>query len=231
MRPRPFAFLLAALSSTACVSHAPLEQQVPHVAYQAAGPVVVSVNDQRHWLQEGKDGTFIGRAHGSFGIPVDLAVYPYYGQDKKNKQQTLASALEERIVLGLSSDGWAASAPPAPAPLTAELIRETLANSEGARLLVLTLREWFVSLNLNWVTAFNFDWDVEIKVFAADGSSVKHAAKGRDVVDVAYNESYPNHIRFAYRERLARLLEEPAVRAALQGSAAAPTESAPASEP
>jgi hypothetical protein len=218
MRVHALLFVFAALLGSGCVSHLPVEEQAPAVSFKAPARVVVSVIDQRHWLQEGKNGSFIGRAHGTFGIPTDLAVYPYYAVGRKHKKQSLASALEERIVLGLTGNGWRATAANSATPLSAEEIRAALAGDPGGKLLVVTLREWFVSLNLNWVTAFNFDWDVDIEVLGADGSSLKHSAKGRDVVDVEYNQSYPNHIRLAYRDRLTKLLEEPAVRAALEGS-------------
>jgi len=219
LRALPLAFVV--LVGSACVSNLPLKEQAPSVSFEIPSPLVVAVVDQRHWLQKGKDDTFIGRLHGSFGIPADIHVYPYFAAGWKNRKQSLASALEERIVLGFAGEGGHATAVSSLGLLPAEEKRAALAQEPGSKLLVLTLREWFVSLNANLVSsAFNFDWGVDIEVLGADGSSVKYSAKGRDVVDLDYNQSYPNLIRVAYRERLTKLLEESVVRAALEGGTA-----------
>jgi hypothetical protein len=46
--------------------------------------------------------TFIGRAHGAFGIPADMHVCPWFVSDSARKDQTLAQAIEERIGTGLN---------------------------------------------------------------------------------------------------------------------------------
>jgi hypothetical protein len=222
MRLRALPLAFAVLFGSACVSNLPLKEQAPTVSFETPAQLVVSVVDQRHWLQKGKRNTFIGRAHGDFGIPTDMHVHPYFVAGWKNRNQSLASALEERIVLGFAGDGGRATAAGSIGPLSAEEMRAVLAKEPGSELLVVTLREWFVSLNLGRITpgAFNFDWAVDIEVLSANGSSMKYSAKGRDVIDVDYAQSYQNLIRLAYRERLTKLLEEPVVRAALEGSTA-----------
>jgi hypothetical protein len=222
MRQRALCFAFAALLGSACVSNLSLKEQAPTVSFETPAHLVVSVIDQRHWLQRGKRNTFIGRLHGDFGIPTDMHVHPYFVVGWKNRKQSLASALEERIVLGLAGDGERATAAGSIDPRSAEEMRAVLARAPGSKLLVVTLHEWFVSLNRGWITPrpFNFDWAVDIEVLKGDGSSLKHSASGRDVIAVQYDQSYQNIIRLAYRERLTKLLEEPVVRAALEGSPA-----------
>ena len=70
--------------------------------------------------------------------------------------------------------------------------------------------------SMEWVTAFNFDWGVRIQVVDDSGTSlVDFRESGRDVVDAEYNQSYGNHIRIAYKDRLTKLLEDARVRDAL----------------
>lgn len=223
------ALVLWALSGAGCVAHLPMAEQSPKLSYPPGASLVVSVVDERDWLARGKASTFLGRAHGSFGIPTDLHVYPYLSKERKDRKQSLAAAVEERIVFGLAGGDWNTVAAAFSARPTPEQIQESLRARNAQKMLVLTLREWFVSLNLNWVTAFNFDWAVDAEVFDVSGSPpVKLSAEGRDVVDVAYDQSYPNHIRLAYRDRLTKILEDPILRAALAPSVGMQAPDAPA---
>jgi len=215
----PAAAIMVALNLLlgGCVAHLPLTQQSPDLPYTATRAVAVAVLDERDVLAEGKAPNFIGRAHVSFGIPTDITVYPWYESDKSKKDRTLASALEERIVAGLNDEGWqlsAAGLAKQPAP---EEVAVLLGSLGAERLLVLTLKQWFVSLNLNWVSAFNFDWAYTLRIYDSTGIElVQLADAGRDVVDEQANQSPANHIRLAYRARLIKILERSEVRAALQ---------------
>jgi hypothetical protein len=85
------------------------------------------------------------------------------------------------------------------------------------RLVVLSLTRWFVSINLNWVSAFNFDWGYKLEVLDSQGTSVASISDtGRDVVDEKADQSPQNMIKLAYRERLIKILERPEVQAALK---------------
>jgi hypothetical protein len=218
------ALVLWALAASGClVPQLPLAEQSPDLSYSPGAPLLVSVVDTRDWLAKGKRNTFIGRAHTAYGIPVDIYVYPWLSADKKHKKQPLAEALEERIVLGLADEGWTVDAAATPERMTREQISETLRAKGAQRLLVLAVRKWFVSLNLNVVSAFNFDWAIDAEVFdASAGELAKLSAGGRDVVVVDPDQSYPNIIGIAYRERLIKILEEPILRAALAPEAPAP---------
>lgn len=209
--------VLATSMLGACVTPIPLEEEAPDISYRVATPIVVSVVDRRDSLAEGKPATFIGRAHGVFGIPTDMQVYPWFVSDKARKDQTLAQAIEERIVVGLNDEGWhLASASIATVP-TAEQARALLESRGAQKLMVLSITQWFASLNLSWVTAFNFDWGYRVEVFDAQGATVaSFADAGRDVVDAQADQSPQNMLKLAFRDRVIKILERPELRTALQ---------------
>lgn len=219
---RVLAVVVLAATSSACVSHIPLAQQVPATTYVGRQPLLVSVIDERRRVKDGKPRNFIGVAHGAFGIPVDWNVKTVLAVEDGDKNRDLAQFLQFRIVRGLGDKGWqAAEYPLAAIPGSGEL-GKLQAERPGHSLLLMRLNEWYFSINLNWVTAFNFDSDVDVLVFDATGNKVleKNLA-ARDVVDEQASQSPQNHILMAYRDRLAKILEDPDVRAAL-GAAAPP---------
>jgi hypothetical protein len=210
--------LLATLLLLAgCVTPIPLHQEAPDLSYKVTSPVVLTVIDERDVLAEGKPPTFIGRAHGAFGIPSDMQVYPWFVSDKAKKEQTLAQALEDRIVVGLNDEGWQLTATGDAGRPTREDVAAQLASRNAQRMVVLSITRWFASLNLNWVTAFNFDWGYQLEVFDAQGAAVASIADaGRDVVDAKADQSPQNMLKLAFRDRLIKILERPELRAALQ---------------
>ena len=208
--------LAASLLLGGCVTPIPLAQEAPDLSYKSARPLVVAVTDERKYLSEGKPPTFIGRAHGVFGIPSDMLVYPWFVSDKAKKDQTLAQAIEDRVVVGLGDEGWTLSGAALTAPPTAEQATALLEQRKAQRLLSLALTDWFVSVNLNWVGAFNFDWGYRVEVFDDQGKVVTtFAESGRDVVDMKADESPQNMIKMAFRERLIKILERPELSSAL----------------
>jgi hypothetical protein len=208
--------LAASLLLGGCVTPIPLAQEAPDLSYKSARPLVVAITDERKYLAEGKPPTFIGRAHGAFGIPSDMQVYPWFVSDKTKKDQTLAQAIEDRVVVGLGDEGWVLSGAALTAPPTAKQATALLEQRKAQRLLSLALTDWFVSVNLNWVGAFNFDWGYRVEVFDEKGSVVTtFAESGRDVVDMKADESPQNMIKMAFRERLIKILERPELSSAL----------------
>jgi hypothetical protein len=214
----PAIILLTAASMLAgCVTPIPLAQEAPDLSYKSTAPMVVSVVDKRDLLTEGKPPTFIGVAHSVFGIPSDMQAYPWFVSDKTRKDQTLAQALEERVVVGLNDEGWQLTGAALTKPPTKDEAVSLLAARSAQRLLVLSLTQWYVSINLNWVSAFNFDWGYEIEVLDAQGAAIASIKdSGRDVVDAQGDQSWPNMIKIAYRDRLIKILERPEVRTALE---------------
>lgn len=209
--------LLLATLLGGCVTPIPLEKEAPDLSYKATAVVVVSVLDERDVLADGKPPTFIGRAHSLFGIPADMQVYPWFVSDKARKDQTLAQALEERIVVGLSDEGWQVTSAGSTARLAPDAVVAMLASRGAQRMVVLSITKWFASINLNWVTAFNFDWGYRMEVLDAQGRVVASIVdSGRDVVDEQADQSPQNMLKLAFRDRLIKILERPELKAALQ---------------
>jgi len=209
--------LAAGALLTGCVTPIPLAQEAPDLNYKATRTVVVTVLDERDVLAEGKPPTFIGLAHGAFGIPSDMQVYPWFVSDKAKKDQTLAQALQDRIVVGLADEGWQITAADFPKFPGKDQVVSLLTERGSDRLIILSLTKWYASINLNWVSAFNFDWGYRLEVLDAQGTSIASISDaGRDVVDEKADQSPQNMIKLAYRERLIKILERPEVQAALK---------------
>jgi len=177
----------------------------------------VSVVDQRERVKNGKPRTFIGVAHGAFGIPADWNVNPVLAVEEGDKKRDLAEFLQYRVVQGLTEKGWnatgAASQTLAP---TDEEANRILADSGAQTLLLMKLNEWYFSINLSWVTAFNFDTDTEVVVYRSGlGKAFEKRFAGRDVVDQQASQSPQNQILMAYRDQLAEILNDPEVKQAL----------------
>lgn len=84
------------------------------------------------------------------------------------------------------------------------------------RIIISVIKEWYTSINLNLVSAFNRDWNVTVEVFNRDGKMLTKAnMRGRDTTEEDASDSYANMIRRAYRDRLVRLLEETGIQKAL----------------
>ena len=202
-----------------CVSHIPIAQQIPSVDYVSKEAIVVAVVDQRERVKNGKPRTFIGVAHGAFGIPADWNVNPVLAVEEGDKKRDLAQFLQYRIVQGLAEKGWnaieAASQTTAP---TDEETNKILSDASAQSLLLLKLNEWYFSINLNWVGSFNFDTDTEVVVYrSAVGKTLEKRFAGRDVIEQEASQSPQNHILMAYRNQLAEILNDPEVKRALTG--------------
>ncbi|HSH09448.1 MAG TPA: hypothetical protein VK995_03615, partial [Oceanipulchritudo sp.] len=194
----------------------------PDLTYLNKEKIVISVVDERWRLAQGKATKEMGVAHAVFGIPAAVYTYPWY-VDKEHKEQTLAEAIEERIVLGLNDEGWDAS----PAGITASPSEEEIVKiikDKGAKnLMVMVLKDWWVDFNTNWVSDFNFDWDVVVDIYDESGQSVgRYAEGGRDIVKESASDSWPNMFRRAFRERLIKILEQPDLAKALGSGTSQP---------
>ena len=203
------------LMLTGCVSHIPMEEQTPDLTYLHQEGIVISVVDQRWRLEEGKSTDEFGVIR-TYGIPADAKTYPWY-VDKDHKGQSIAQAIEERIVFGLNDEGWNATPAELTSPPSEEEIVNILKDKEAKNLLVMIIKDWWVDVNTNWVSDFNFDWDVVVDVYDTSGQSVGHyAGADRDIVDESASDSWPNMFRRAFRERLIAILERPEITKALE---------------
>lgn len=221
--------VLCALILSGCVTPIPLSEETPDVSYKSTLPMVISVIDDREYLKEGKEPTYIGRGHGLYGIPFDMQTWGWFISDKTKKKQPLAEALEERIVEGLNDEGWQL----VPAGITKRPSKEEsislIAANHAERLLILTLTNWWVNVNVNWVSDFDFEWGYIVELLNPGGNVVVNTSdSGTDVIDEKASESHQNMIKMAFRERLIQILEQPELKAALTGTSRTQIVSVPA---
>lgn len=208
--------LFAAVLTTGCVSSIPFDQQLPQPAYQNDDSVLITVIDNRTRVQKGKPREFIGVAHGSFGIPFDWSVPQVLAVAEGDKERDLAEFLEHRLNSGLQQKGWKAQTVKMDHLPTAAEAEAALKQANAKTLLALELKEWYFSINLNWVSDFNFDTDTNIRVYQIDNGEVlsKNIAE-RDVIVQKASDSPQNNILIAYREQLRQIIDDPQVRASL----------------
>lgn len=193
-----------------CVAHIPIEEQSPDLSYFSNDRLVVSVIDERWRVQQGKPETGIGVVR-SMGIPSVAHTYPWY-VDKEQKGQTLAQALEDRIVYGLNDEGWKTVPGRLGSPPDTDEISELLSKNQSNKLLIIILKDWWCDINLNMVSAFRFDWEATVEIYGWNGRLIgSFSDAGRDIIEEAGDDSWNNMIRRAYRERLIKLLEKPKV--------------------
>ncbi|WP_394497127.1 hypothetical protein [Shewanella sp. ENK2] len=214
-----FLVFFTIVTLTGCVTPINLQEQSPSPEYQNQQPILISVIDNRKRVKEGKPETFIGRAHATFGIPVDWNVDALLATEKDDKSLTLGEWLQKRIVLGLTDKGWQVKPADLDAVPTETIASDVLVEQESQHLLVLDLQEWFFSINLNWVSSFNFDTEVNTYLFDKD-QGLAHQAnlKERDVIDEKADESPQNNVLRAYRDQLLQILSDPALKAQIQQS-------------
>ncbi len=209
--------VLGAAVLTGCVTHIPFDQQLPKPQYTKSGDVLISVIDNRDRVKAGKPRNFIGVAHGSFGIPFDWTVPLVLDVEDGDKTRDLSAFLQHRLTNGLQKQGWAAK----PVNLTSvpsdEEAKALLLQNHADSLIVLDIKEWYFSINLNWVSDFNFDTDTDVSVFRSErGRVAERQVKERDVITVTSDSSPQNNILGAYREQLKQLMEDSAVQTALK---------------
>lgn len=213
-----FAPLLLVVGLGGCVTPLAVRDQAIAPTYTSPGTLLVAVVDERDSVhKEGKPPTYIGRAHISFGIPVDMKVYPWVSEDSAKKNQTLAQALQERIVVGMKEHGWTVIGADLTAPPASDQVSQLLREQGADRLLVLGVTEWFVSINLNWVGSFDFDWGVAVTVAGPSGTPILNFKDaGQDEVELHAKQSPGNSVRLAYKERLTKIFERPDLQQALK---------------
>lgn len=201
---------------TACVTPVALEEQSATPQYEVREPVLISVIDQRQRVKDGKAETYVGKAHASFGIPVDWHVKQVLATEPEDKQRTLAQFLEHRLVTGLNNSGWNAKAADLKQLPQAERMQDLLIEQDAAKMITLVLNEWYFSINLNWVSAFNFDTDTDILVYDLErGQLVSKNLKERDTIDEQASQSPQNNVLMAYKAQLDQIINDPEVRQAV----------------
>lgn len=175
--------------------------------------MLISVIDQRQRVKDGKAKTYIGKAHGSFGIPLDWHVNKVLATEPGDKEKDLAQFLQSRLVNGLNESGWNATAVDlAQVPGDAE-VKQLLQEKDASKMISLVLNEWYFSINLNWVSAFNFDTDTNVLVYdLSNGELLTKNIKERDVIDEQASQSPQNNILLAYKAQLDQIVNDEEVR-------------------
>ena len=209
-----------ALSLAACVAPIPIKDQAPKVSYSVSEKVALAVIDSRPILKaDKKPATFIGRAHSVFGIPTDMHIYPWVAL-KEEKNFTLAQELEQRIAEALQATGANVVRVEAGARVDAASAKRAAQGLDVDRILLITVDEWFVDVNLNWVGSFDFDWGYTVEICDRAGTQMAmFKDSGQDVVKEKGSDSPRNMITAAYRARLEKLMDRPEVRSGLLISA------------
>ena len=201
------------LSLTGCVTPMPLQDQAPSFTYKDEDGILITVIDERIRVKEGKPPNFVGIAHATFGIPVDWHVYQVLATEEGDKERNLSEWLEYRIVTGLSQEGCPCAAVHFDEFPDAGEASKVLEENDAAWLFALVLNEWYFSVNLNWVTAFNFDTDTDFHCFHVNNGHVfKKRFKERDVIDERADESYQNLIMEAYKAQLQQIFNDEEIR-------------------
>lgn len=207
--------LTAALLLSGCVATAPLAEQVPVPSYLPTSSVVVSVVDERERIREGGNPAAIGRAHGVYGIPATWRVHPVISVEDGDRDRTAAQWLQNRLARGLTDSGWSVSEATLPMDATTQQVDEVL--GAAPTLLLLRLKEWWFSMNLNWVSAYTFTNDVEVSVYRqGEGLVLTKRFEAKDIIDEKASESPRNNILRMYSGKLTEYLDDAEVRAALE---------------
>jgi hypothetical protein len=219
-RPSLAALRLSALGLAAmlaaCVAPIPIKDAAPKMSYATSDKVAVAVVDSRPILKtEKKPATYIGVARAVFGIPTDMQVYPWVAL-KEEKSLTLAQELEQRIADALQSTGANVVRLDAGAHADMESARRAMQGLGADRVMLISLDEWAVDVNLSWVGSFDFDWGYTVTIFDNTGAQIAtFKDSGKDVVKEQGSDSPHNMITAAFRARLEKLLDRAEVRSGL----------------
>ncbi len=210
--------LFATFALSGCVTPISLEEQTPNPAVTHEDKVVISVLDNRKRIADGdRTDTFVGVAHGSFGIPFDWHVNHVLVTEEGDNERNLAQFIEHRLAEGFKESGWQASEAGVKEIGSIEEVKSLLNEHQAQKLLVLNLEEWYFSINLNWVTAFNFDTDTFVTVYELqEGKLVEKRFKDRDVIEEKADESPQNNVLRAYRDQIIEIVTDPEIQAALE---------------
>lgn len=208
--------ILFAIILSGCVSPIPLNEQSPSPTYKPDNKILVSVSDNRERVKEGKPKNFVGIAHGSFGIPFDWHVNQVLSRDEADADKNLADFIQHRLVNGLRNKGWNVQEATLSTNISDAEAEEVLVSNNAQKLLILDIKEWYFSINLNWVSSFNFDTDALIQVYEVkNGKILEKTFAGRDVIEEKSDESPQNNVLRAYRDQLLEILNDPEVKDAI----------------
>lgn len=200
--------MAALVAGSGCVEKHRYHDTVATVAVSGSMDVGVATVDQRPYVvNQDKAPTFVGRAGGGWGDPVDVST---------ESGQPLAADFTRSICSSLAQKGYRCSALQSPPPARAR--EAVLADAGGtSRILLVSIREWRV--DTMEITSLTFD--VTLDVFDRSGTALAQIRlDGRDDLGGSMETgNRPTHARTAvpivYRSKLERLLNDAGVMRAL----------------
>ncbi len=214
-----FFFLVVIIPMYGCVSPMALKDQLPIVDYTSKAKVIVAVLDKRKRVTQGKPKDFIGVAHATFGIPVDWDVKTVIATEKEDADRNLSDWLKYRIVEGLNQKGWDSIPVSFVGYPDIKEIDNKLTLYQADMIYLFVLKEWYFSINLNWVSAFNFDTDTELYVYNKFNSKEFFKNfKERDVINESSSESAQNNVLRAYKDQIQQILNDDELKAYVSNS-------------
>ncbi|KGY11790.1 hypothetical protein NM22_14100 [Vibrio tubiashii] len=210
--------LFSIISLSGCVSPISLEEQTPNPNITHEDKLVIAVLDNRARLMEGeRPDNFVGVAHGTFGIPFDWHVEQILATEAGDEEKNLSQFIEHRLTMGFKENGWDAVEANVESIDSDEQVKQIIESNQAQKLLVINISEWYFSINLNWVSSFNFDTDSIATVYELQaGKLVEKHFKDRDVIDEKADESPQNNVLRAYRDQLIEIVTDPDIQSALQ---------------
>ena len=207
---------LSLLFLLGCVKLTPVEKQAPSVNYKPTDKILISVIDQRKRVKNGKSESFIGRSHGLFGIPSDWNLSKIARHESDEDIEHLDQFIQSRLITGLKQSHWNVDGLDLSKKPSYTKADALMKNAEANKLFVLLLDEWAFSLNLNLVSAFNFDTEVVVIVYEYEKrDALIKRIRDHDEIDEKAFDSYQNRILFAYRTQLIEILNNHQVKKAL----------------
>lgn len=204
----------AALALAGCVTPMNAADQTPAVQYLAPGRTLVAVVDERIRTEEGRPENFAGFAR-NYGIPINWTVETLMLGAREDKNKTMAELLSARLVSGLAAQGADARGIALQAPLNDAEARALLEREAAERLMTVQLKDWHFDLNINWVGRFQFNSDAVVTVQDSAGTVMTEQFAERAAIQAQGEESWPNMILTAYREKMEQILHDAEVRAAM----------------
>jgi hypothetical protein len=202
------ALILMASSGCAVGNKHQYADATPNLQIENGHATAVSVQDRRPYVLDGdKDPDFVGVQRGGFGNPFDVTTA---------SGKPLAADMSEAVVAALKKKNLTAAAVSVSPDASDAAIKEIIVSASAERLLIIKLLEWKSDTYQNTALIYH----VELSILDSEGQLLaEKTAQGRDDLGGAFIA--PAHAKsavpVAFRRIFEGLLNDPKVRAALQG--------------
>ena len=171
--------------------------------------IAVAVHDQRPYVVSGeKKPVYIGEQRGGFGNPFDV---------ETASQRPMAEDMCKAIVAALSGSGFRVTPVVVSATTPADQLVQQLVSTQAAKLVVLTLLEWYSDTASN----IGMNYEVKLSVYDAAGKLLAEtSAKGEDTVEgSAWNPPKVAKVKVPqfFMSKMEELFNRDAIKKALEG--------------